>query len=266
VETDMLGVFGQLVGIEVNHEIIELIPGVWTCKIDFFKAMRDYISTYIPAGRIVDLVLRNNIIRSFLSATPSAKELVLMSRVMQLLTTKMPSAKKPPDIVIIDMPASGHAVLMLKTPSTATNLIRRGPVHNRAVEIDAFFSQEGNSGIIIVTLPEELAIREAIETWDAINKVVKYPVVGIVMNFASGNGTPAAPDEEKLFEVAAASSGYVREMMKARERESFARKQCEEYKNLLSQVINQPLVLIEEIIDGGDAGGIEIARKIAKRL
>ncbi|GAB4288465.1 MAG: hypothetical protein Kow0090_00750 [Myxococcota bacterium] len=266
VETDMLGIFGQLVGRELEHDASELLPGVWACKIDFFKAIRDYISHYIPAGKIVDLILKNTIIRSFLSATPSARELVAMSKVKQLYDEKLPRIKRQPDIVIVDMPASGHAYLMLKAPRVARELIKRGPLNKRAEEVDEFLRKSGRTGVLITALPEELAVREAIETHSKIGGELGYNIIAVVMNFlgkgrSSGDGFIG--ELEKL--NGGTVSGELKEALSTAIKELSLRKQHCEYERELEERISEPLWFIDEVLEG-NSGGVDVAKRISEIL
>ena len=78
----------------------------------------------------------------FLDVTPGAREIVILSAVVGHLDNF--------DQVIVDMPASGHAVGMLKIPNPAHRLMRTGPIHDRA-----WPSSEGR----IVALPEEMVVK-----------------------------------------------------------------------------------------------------------
>ena len=66
-------------------------------------------------------------VQPFLEATPGLKELVILSRIVKL-TQEF-------DQVIVDMLASGHAISLMGVPNVAIDLMRSGPIRDRADQI-----------------------------------------------------------------------------------------------------------------------------------
>ena len=97
--------FGQ----KLTYEPVEVAPNVWACNITFKQAMVDWLDRTVRASKIVALILNNPMVQVFLNVTPGARELVVLSRVTAYLEEF--------DQVIVDLPASGHAVNLLKIPS-----------------------------------------------------------------------------------------------------------------------------------------------------
>ena len=75
------------------------------------------------------LILNNPMVQVFLDATPGAREIVVLSCVVSYLDDF--------DQVVVDLPASGHAVALPKIPDTANRLMRTGLIHERSGEIMA---------------------------------------------------------------------------------------------------------------------------------
>jgi anion-transporting ArsA/GET3 family ATPase len=64
------------------------------------------------------------------------------------------------DLVIIDGPASGHAVRMLSIPKAILAAVPKGPLARDAEAMRALFSDPARAAVLIVTLPEDLPARE----------------------------------------------------------------------------------------------------------
>ena len=61
------------------------------------------------------------------------------------------------------MPATGHALSMLRSPDAIANILVAGPVYDRARQITSFFKDASQTVFLPVTWPEELPITEVME-------------------------------------------------------------------------------------------------------
>ena len=114
-------------GTPITDTPTPVASNVWAANITFKPALRDWLDRTVRVSRIVGMILKNPMVSVFLDVTPGAREIVILSAVVGHLDNF--------DQVIVDMPASGHAVGMLKIPDTAHRLMRTGPIHDRAGEI-----------------------------------------------------------------------------------------------------------------------------------
>lgn len=146
------------------------------CNIDFFSALRAYVESVVPVKRVVGLILRNAVVKVFLTATPGARELVLLSRLWEF------SWDPKWDHIIVDLPASGHALALMRTPSLARGTFSRGPLRKRADEIIARFEDPSVAGMYFCALPGEMPINETIETRQHIQDLGMPPIGGVFLN------------------------------------------------------------------------------------
>jgi hypothetical protein len=65
--------------------------------------------------------------------------------------------------VILDAPATGHGVSLLAAPLLVAEVIRQGPIAHMTAEVAVFISSPDRSGVVVVTLAEEMPVSEAIE-------------------------------------------------------------------------------------------------------
>jgi anion-transporting ArsA/GET3 family ATPase len=109
----------------------------------------------VGATRIVKTILANERIKRFLDFIPGSQELVEVSAIVGFMDHY--------DVVVVDMPASGHAYSMLDITRSALGLFRAGPVRTRVKEMRAALEDE-YSRIVFVSLPEEMVVNETLET------------------------------------------------------------------------------------------------------
>ena len=172
-------------GHTLTYEPIQVAPNVWACNITFKRAMVDWLDRTVRASKIVALILNNPMVQVFLNATPGARELVVLSRVTAYLEEF--------DQVIVDLPASGHAVNLLKIPDTAHRLMRTGPIHQRAGEILEEL-RGPNTALGIVALPEEMVVNETVELYERLGEIL--PDLDVPLVFLNRCAAPTMTDDE----------------------------------------------------------------------
>ena len=163
-------------GGEIDAQPRKLGRRIDGCNIDFFSALRSYVESVVPVKRVVGLILKNRVVRIFLTATPGARELVLLSRIWEF------SWDPRWDHIIVDLPASGHALALMRCPFLAKNTFARGPLRKRADEIIERFVDPGVAGLYFCALPGEMPINETLETRDQLVELGMPSIGGVFLN------------------------------------------------------------------------------------
>ncbi len=172
-------------GVDLEYAPKPVAPNVWAANITFQPALKDWLDRTVRASRIVGLILNNPMVQVFLDVTPGAREIVVLSRVVAYLEEF--------DQVIVDLPASGHAVGLLKISDTAHRLMRTGPIHNRAGEIlEVLRGPETALGI--VALPEEMVVNETVELYGRLEEIL--PDLDVPVVFLNRCAAPTMTDDE----------------------------------------------------------------------
>ena len=177
-----------------------LAPRIEGCNIDFFAALTAYVQSVVPVKAIVGLILRNSVVRIFLTATPGARELVLLSRIWEF------SLDPRWDHVIVDLPASGHTLALMRCPFLARRTFARGPLRNRADQIVERFVDPDVAALYFCALPGEMPINETIETRAMLVELGMPTVGGAFLNrYPDESWTPE--ERAMLEELAAEARG-----------------------------------------------------------
>jgi Mrp family chromosome partitioning ATPase len=112
------------------------------------RGMRRLARTMIDTG-VVEVIARG---------APGMKDILILGKVKQL--ERAGSA----DVVLVDAPASGHAVTFLRSPRGLLDAVRAGPIHNQAREVLELLTDGDRCQVLLATLPEETPINEAVQT------------------------------------------------------------------------------------------------------
>ncbi len=167
----------------IGFEPVRVAVNLDAINIDFLGALRSFLFDAIPVERLVKLILRNRIVRTFLVATPGAREMVVLGRVRRLAQlTRDRHDDEGWDHLIVDMPASGHAVSTLSTPVTARKLFKVGPIRKEAEQLLAEFNDPEHVALVMVSISEEMSINETLETMAKVRAAGWPPLAGVVLN------------------------------------------------------------------------------------
>ncbi|WP_041448133.1 ArsA-related P-loop ATPase [Anaeromyxobacter sp. Fw109-5] len=145
-----------------GYEVREARPGIFTLNVTPPEAMREYGIMVLKFRTIYDAVFENRLVRHFLRVIPSLSELVMLGKI--LFEAKAEERGRPRwDVVILDAPATGHAVQLLRVPGALLETIPAGPLRGDAEWMQALLLDPARTALAIVTLPEEMPVNEAIE-------------------------------------------------------------------------------------------------------
>jgi len=148
----------------VGPVLSEVRPGLFTVNLDPQGVMDEYVRGSVKLDLIARRILESPIYRRFFAAAPGLKELMLLGKVMVLEEERTGLARRPRfDLVILDAPATGHGLQFLKVPLAASRAIPVGPVGSNARRILALLRDPARTALVIVAIPEEMAVVEALD-------------------------------------------------------------------------------------------------------
>ena len=140
----------------------EATPGVSTVNVNPHDAMREYGLMVVRFRAIYDAVFENRLVRYFLRVVPSLAELVMLGKILHEVRA-VDRGRPRWDLVVLDAPATGHAVQLLRVPAALIDTVPGGPLRHDAEWMEALLVDPAVTSLAIVTLPEEMPVNEAIE-------------------------------------------------------------------------------------------------------
>jgi anion-transporting ArsA/GET3 family ATPase len=147
-----------------GFEEVELAPDLHAIAIDPQHAIEEYLLLQIKVRPVYDMLFKNRIFDYFAAATPGLAELVTIGKVWELAQPDRLMKKSTPyDLVIVDAPATGHALAMLEAPETFKKIARVGPIHRQAGYIQAFLHDPEYTAVVAVTTAEEMPVNETLD-------------------------------------------------------------------------------------------------------
>lgn len=184
---------------QIGKEIVELSPNLFAVNSTPVSAMREYALMTLKIKLIYKAVFENKIVKSFLRAIPGISEVLLLGKAYYHAAVefdpKNPDKKKW-DIVVIDAPATGHGIFLLKIPFVISSIISSGHMFDEAIRMQKLLQDPILCSINIVTLLEELPINESEMLLHTLQDELKIPVDNIIVNKILSD---LFNDEEKTF-------------------------------------------------------------------
>ena len=167
------------------YEPRSVAPDLWVANLDWINALAEWVERVVGIRRVVGMILKNRMVQRFLDATPGSREVVLLSKLVWLCEDY--------DLVVVDLPASGHAVSTLQIPWMVQRLFATGPIRQKGEEAMALLGDPGTN-LVMVSLPEEMVVTETLETWAKIRK--ESPVLRIPLVVLNQSARPTLDDGE----------------------------------------------------------------------
>jgi anion-transporting ArsA/GET3 family ATPase len=146
---------------------LELAPGLFTISIEAERAMEEYLR--VKAGPFGHAVSSSRLFRTLAMATPGMRELLSMGKVWELAQLQRRTRGAAPyDLVIVDAPATGHGVGMLRTPKAFADIARVGPIAHQGRQIAAMIYDRRLTAVVAVATPEEIPVNETLSLREAL--------------------------------------------------------------------------------------------------
>ena len=98
------------------------------------------------------------------TAVPGIKDILVLGKVKQIEQRIAAGAEGAPDCIIVDAPAAGHAVTFLSSAYGLVEAASVGPIRTQAADVVSLLSDPDRCQVMLVTLPEETPVNEAVDT------------------------------------------------------------------------------------------------------
>jgi anion-transporting ArsA/GET3 family ATPase len=146
---------------------VEVAPGLFTISIDPQHSMEEYLR--IKTGPLGHALGSSKLFHSFAMATPGMRELLSIGKVWELaqLHRKTRGAASY-DLVVVDAPASGHGVGLLRAPRTFAEIARVGPIAHQGQTIAKTIADGDFTAVVAVATPEEMPVNETLSLRDSL--------------------------------------------------------------------------------------------------
>jgi anion-transporting ArsA/GET3 family ATPase len=163
-------------------QITELSPRLYGVLLDADVALKEYGAIVLKSERLVGALFDNKLVRGFFHGAPGLKEWAALGKAWYHSTEVLADGSPRFDVVILDAPATGHGLDMLRVPKTIVELSPPGVLRTDAERAWTQFRDPAQSGVVVVTLPEEMPVNESLELCDTLQGELGLPLAALVIN------------------------------------------------------------------------------------
>lgn len=165
----------------IGTDITEVMPGLSAVTLSAEVAIREYGHLKLKSRVLADTLFDNRYVQGFFAGAPGLKEWALLGKAWYHSIEEIDGAPRF-DTVLFDAPATGHGLDMLRVPKVIVELSPPGLLRTDAERAWRMFQDPGQSGVVVVTLPEELPVNETEELVAALRNEIALPIAALVVN------------------------------------------------------------------------------------
>ncbi len=186
-------------------EIVRISPRLSLQNLQPKQVIEDLVRQHLRVELLTRRVTASPIFQHFIEGAPGLKELAVLSEAERVVRArgKGRSPRAQFDMVVLDAPATGHGVSLLAAPSLVAEVIVRGPIGAQARELANLVADPARTGIVVVTMAEEMPVQETLELRQALlERAAREPellvINGLYPPFPAAADVHGSADDELL--------------------------------------------------------------------
>ena len=146
-------------------------------------AKEEWLRDQLKSGRLAGMLGQSRIFSYLTAAAPGLDELVTLGKIWELAQIERRNKRDSAfDTCVVDAPASGHGVAMLRSPRTYAGIAKVGPVAKHAGYFDQYIRDKRSTAVVAVALAEEMPVNETIELEQRLSDEVGVDLAAVVVN------------------------------------------------------------------------------------
>jgi hypothetical protein len=175
LEVDAVGSHNQPIGERL--EAVNMTPAV---------ALEEYGMMILKVRSVYKAVFENRFVSAVLRGTPGIEAWSMLGKASFHTNEVLGDGRPRYDLVIVDGPATGHALDMLRVPQVICDVAPPGLLRQEAERALVLMRDPKRAAIVCVTLAEEMPANETIELCGALTRELRMPVGALVLNAVLG--------------------------------------------------------------------------------
>ena len=165
---------------------VQLAESLWSLSVDPDRALADWLRTL--GGRVSSRVLlSSSTFQYFVAAAPGAR-----GRWLSMVEGAGADdghdgrgrRRQGYDLVILDAPATGHALALLSSPRTFAALARVGPIAAQTRLVSELLEDPSRSGYLAVAQGSEMAVAETLQLQERLRADLGRELDAVIVNAA----------------------------------------------------------------------------------
>jgi anion-transporting ArsA/GET3 family ATPase len=165
----------------IGTDVAPCGPNIWAVNMAPEPALAEYGAMVLKSRTLSKVLFDNDYVMTFFRAVPGMQEWAMLGKAWWH-TTETERGRPRFDVVILDGPATGHGLDMLRVPKVIVDLVPPGLLRRDAERAWTMFRDRKQTSVVVVTLPEELPTTETIELVSALEGELSLSIGHVVVN------------------------------------------------------------------------------------
>jgi len=169
---------------EESAQIREVAPNLFVVNLRPEAALFEYGLMKLRSRRVTRGLLGNRVVHYFLRVIPSIAEVVILGKLLYHVKEEIDGRRRF-DLVLLDAPATGHGLSLLRLPQVLLASVPAGPLRDDMTWMNALLQDPAVTAVNLVAIPEELPVNETLELGAKLRDEVHLPRGACFLNGVS---------------------------------------------------------------------------------
>jgi anion-transporting ArsA/GET3 family ATPase len=161
---------------ETRFEPREVQPRLYAMSMDTEESLKEYLRLQLKLPLVTRIGPIAKTFDFVASAAPGVKEILTVGKFVWEVR------ERHYDLVVVDAVASGHIVGQLSAPRGISELVQVGMVRNQTQWMLDILEDPRQTGVVIVSAPEEMPVNETIELAERLDAETDVDLAAVIVN------------------------------------------------------------------------------------
>lgn len=142
---------------------------VWAANLDLDEAIVDYVVEQVKIRRVARSITSNRTLQGLFRAAPAVREVAMLNK-LRLFEREQTKGRPSWGPILVDLDATGHALMLLDMPQILGTLLSSGPLRGLIDTLTGLFTDPSRTLLNLVTLPAEIPVQETLELHERLTR------------------------------------------------------------------------------------------------
>lgn len=183
VEFESVSRAGPLFGrTDIGTEPVKVADRLWLRGFETIDSLHFFALQQLKVAAVARVVMRNETVRGFFMAMPAIKSVTFLYHLWRMVEQQGPRGDRTWDLIVCDLPTTGFVMGLYGVPAMVQQIFHIGPLARIATGMGDFLYDAQRTGLVMVTLPEQMPVVETIEFVAALGERYAVRPAAVVMN------------------------------------------------------------------------------------
>jgi anion-transporting ArsA/GET3 family ATPase len=164
-----------------RYEAKQAHPNLFHLAIQPEQVLDEYLRVAMKVPRVRRLGPVRRVFEFIANAAPGIKEVLIAGKVG--FEERAQDGGRPRwDLIVVDAAPTGQVLSHLRGPRSIQEIVQVGMIRNQTAWVQEILEDPARTGLVIVSLPEEMPVSETAELIANVSEAVGTPVLGIIAN------------------------------------------------------------------------------------